>query len=677
RLFQTDEELGKRDDDHKLRTTLPSRVWRAAPRGYRKRRVFLALAGLFLVWLFIHNIPTDLGPAAQRLRPLAKPSPPMSIVAPTGAPPRTSKGSAEATQEHYYNGIIKFYELGASLKAFSRRMGYSMMNRNVLFAASSLESASTLLPLACEMAKVDRNNVHMALMGREDIKIDDFLDINSVNSSECHVTWHDARPDYSLYSSDERAEACVAAALGHINNYLHPKVAITDDSINEDQFFVRGLRTQAAEQGPPIIELPRRNRDKLNWITKLGAWSLSSWHTATIDILIQAPAESSEALAQLLRSIKHADYTGLKYPRLTIELPYEIDSHTQRFLEEFKWPPPIKQAPIKDNQLILRRRLPSHKLSTEEASTRFIESFWPSSSTNAHVLLLSPNVQLSPSYFQYVMYNVLEYKYSSYIGALMDKVIGLSLDLPSTYLNGTTSLTPPTVANMDDVAGATYINYGPNSPTPFLWQAPNSNAVLYFGESWIEIHSFLTSRLAKQHSATPPPQRRKLVSETLPSWMEYLLELMRARGYSIIYPGIRASNALATVHNELYQPPEEFTKPALNDNDDGHTPPKPNPDSEKPEPFLTTPTPPPKPNNPELPLSSQPLHLLLPFDASLPDISHLPQLSFSGSYLTGPEAWELAQLNTKKFREGVGGCEEGRRRKVFKGSAGDLFCFPG
>lgn len=63
------------------------------------------------------------------------------------------------------------------------------MNKNVLFAASDLRSASELISIACEMANWDRNDVHFAVMGRDNLDLDGIQSVNGVDEN-CKVNWH-------------------------------------------------------------------------------------------------------------------------------------------------------------------------------------------------------------------------------------------------------------------------------------------------------------------------------------------------------------------------------------------------------------------------------------------------------------------------------------------------------
>ena len=281
---------------------------------------------------------------------------------------------------------------------------------------------------------------------------------------------------------------------------------------------------------------------------------------------------------------------------------------------------------------------------------------------DSHVLLLSPQIELSPLYYHYLIYHLLEYRYSAHgkENKNFPNLMGISLELPTHFLNDTEPLVPPRLEKPpSNGKGGT-----PGEPTPFLWQAPNSNAVLYFGDKWMEFHSFLTARLSK-----PPTNRTKFISKKHPSWLEFLLELMRARRYSLLYPTFSVDDeAIATVHDELYQVPEEFPR-------EPSTPasvPELNPDEPLSLVYEKKDRPPP---NTEHSISSTTLLSILPNSGDLPDIPDLPLLAFDGSILTQKQANDDAWSFTEAYRRDIGGCKaEAEISKREPNSALDLFC---
>jgi hypothetical protein len=663
-MLPGDEELGKKDDDHRF---VPARrsgwsIWNHTFR-WRRRRMLLVLAGLTLVYMMLRGM-GSMGDGPGRRNPLGGHEYDVAPNEPTGAPSTTKSG---ATPSHDFGGPIRFYRLAKSLhKSSAYTKGYDKTNRNVLFAMSSLKSASTLLPMICEMSKWSRNHVHAAIMGRDTITLDELLDLNGVDKQECVVNWHDARPDYAEYSSDIRAQSAVAGAMSHIHSILNPQAVITDDSISEDDFFVRGMRSKTDAVGLAMIEVPKDKWENFLWITRLDAGSLRSWHMPTVDILVQVPSESSSVL-RLLKSIKDADYAGLRPPRLILELPAQLDESVKRHVENFKWPL-HPGSPLEANGLVVRRRIMNHRTTPEEAAIRFLELFYPTSISRSHVLLLSPEAQLSPLYYHQVLYSLLEYKFSTFGQEDGTNLFGISLELPSTLLDSKTKLTLPTLGDM--TAQRFKKLYPKTESAPFLWQAPNSHAALYFGDKWAELHSFLSNRVVKHQKGSKTSQRTKLVSETLPAWTEYMLEFMRARSFTLLYPA-KTSDAFVTIHNELYHAPEEFG-PSTKETE--HLP-----ESAADEPFLRAEAPSLRPSNAEPTVipGSKPLHLALPFDGDLPELPHLPHLLYDGSIVDAKNVSQIALDYANKFREEIGGCSipKDKHRKIVVGDARDLFCF--
>lgn len=199
-LFPGDKELGKKDDDHRPRNSAPmlpgSWTARRQVSGSRRRKTIYAVLGLLAIFLFVKNIPADLGPNSLRgdsrvIRPTGTLATPTQQDAPSGKPPRPAEPLGE--DEHYFGGLVKFYKLAATLHGVAALAGHYGRNKNVLFAASSLKSASEIMPLACEMASLKRNDVHFAFLGREDLEIHQIKEINDINDDDCKVHWHGKR----------------------------------------------------------------------------------------------------------------------------------------------------------------------------------------------------------------------------------------------------------------------------------------------------------------------------------------------------------------------------------------------------------------------------------------------------------------------------------------------------
>ncbi len=211
RLFPGDEELGKRDDDHRPGSKPPiSAIWplstvlqhRRLPLRKNLKKMGIAVLALVALYYFFKNMPTDLrnprprpsytydsAPQGKKSWSKAETGPSRDRQDPSALTPVSPTDGIDADNpKHWFNGPIKFYHLASSLHAISLTRGSSNTNRNVLFAASGLKSAALLLPMACEMAGWQRNHVNFALMGRDDIPMDTLKEVNGVQG--CKIFWH-------------------------------------------------------------------------------------------------------------------------------------------------------------------------------------------------------------------------------------------------------------------------------------------------------------------------------------------------------------------------------------------------------------------------------------------------------------------------------------------------------
>ena len=630
-------------------------------RGPRKKRVFLSLVAICAVYLFIKYLPTDVPPISQRydsrygfLRPTA-PTTPSSANDAQDAPPRPQG----VGKERYFDGPVKFYYLTSSLS------GAIVMNdnaRNVLFGISNIKSASNVLPVACEMAKRHRNRVHVAVFGRQDITIKAVKDIYGTSDIDCPVAWHDARPDYAAYSSDQRMEISVRAALSHLLYYLKPSAVIVNDPGHEDHYFVGAVRDASGPAGVPVIILPDPAVERIGWLSELDSASLANWDKLQFEILVHASATSSASLIRLLKSIENADYTGTAYPHLTIELPGKPDTPTLDFLSNFQWPPGSSDA---DSKVTVRRRVCSKQLTPLEFSLRTVESFYPVHADRSHVLVLTSNAELSPSYFSYLKYLVLEYKYSTSAWASESaaSLMGISLESPSELLNG---------SRFDLVEDAR------ESSAPLvLWQAPSSHAALYFGDKWMEFHSFLSHRLATGTNASSSAAAgTDTISEDQPTWLAYLLELTRARAYYMLHPDVKTgSSPLVTIHTELHQSPIDLERTSTKDVVSSRPA---SPDLSGDE-VLTGDEEQKKMSQPEPTISNTEsiLSLLMraPDNPKLPQLQFLRHFSYEAKLVTPEISRELSISFADKFSLDFGGCKSLEDRLPASAyTADDLFC---
>jgi hypothetical protein len=84
--------------------------------------------------------------------------------------------------------------------------------------------------------------------------------------------------------------------------------------------------------------------------------------------------------------------------------------------------------------------------------------------------------------------------------------------------------------------------------------------MVFPGEKWMELHGFISHILELQalSTETPPLLAHKEISKKYPSWLEYVLQLSRIRGYFSVFPGLETSRVVVGVHNDLPDVPEEY-----------------------------------------------------------------------------------------------------------------------
>lgn len=168
---------------------------------------------------------------------------------------------------------IRFPDLYATLGRASFA-GLRNYNRIVLYAAESLESASKLAGIACEMSTYDRVHVHLALLGQEEFPIDLFQKMNGLSvESGCKVSIHDARPENATEFTQEQMQLSVKAAMKHLYRYLHPQAVLVDME-HEAHWFLKILKQRTKILGITTIELPEHAAENMRWITKLDSGSL-------------------------------------------------------------------------------------------------------------------------------------------------------------------------------------------------------------------------------------------------------------------------------------------------------------------------------------------------------------------------------------------------------------------
>ncbi|KAK7218597.1 hypothetical protein V2G26_006600 [Clonostachys chloroleuca] len=651
RLWANDAELAKKDDDHLAKNGRQSSQWQASTRLPRRRIIMRLAAYAFVLFIAVFILlrlfrPSDTG--AGRYTGSDRSMYNSLSQQRSNQAGGSGKGSATKETARTYTGPVKFPALGQSLQAISATGGKQPRNRNVLFATASLKSANSLIPLACKMSRERQNYVHFAFIGRSEISLPDLLKINGEDET-CQMIMHDARPDFPGTSTEARMMVSTIRALHHIHAFMHPQAVLIDSTDAEEEYFVLGTRDQIqAMDRAALIELPDPSNTQFSWITKLDSSSLAAWDKIEIDILIQAPARGAANLGRLLRSLSKADLSAMAIPHITIELPHAVDAQIDKTIADFEWPTAYLASGSPARMVSLRRRIPRQKLTEEESSLRFMESYWPRSPSMSHILVLSPHTELHPQFFHYLKYTLLHHRFSN-AAMLQDwnsHVMSYGFSSPKTLLDMSEPLEVPGREASEKEGGA------------FVWQGPNSDATVFAGNKWIELHSFISRGMEIQDSDSSVTWPRKETSKKHPAWLEYALQLSRLRGYYTIYPGSDTAEVILGIHDDIPDVPEEYSEDSEAQKDAKGDSAKDQAtslfDADSKVSVLST----------------------LSGEGGLPSLLNLPILSWDGREIS-PEILERdAREYAAKFRREVGQCGDTTIPKGPDKYARDLFCTP-
>ncbi|KAF3901525.1 hypothetical protein ABW20_dc0110416 [Dactylellina cionopaga] len=526
--------------------------WQSSIRFRRKRRtIFVFLSICTIIYLLLHSrwwsdvlFLAD-GPQMDRTADPTNPNDPSFSAAPAShnsVPVDSSFQSKDPKISKFtYKGPIRFIGLYETLSRL-QQLNYRLRNRHVVFIAANMNTASILAGIACEMSLTKRNVVHLALVGRNELSIEFFKKANGMAGDACGVIIHDARPDYASVSTDERMALALRSSIKYMKDYFTPTVLISDTD-REDAWFRAAITAKAKDLHISHVNLPH-DAATVPWFQKLDAQSLSSWYKPTIDIVIHADRHSGQ-LVRLLKSLRNADYFTATLPRLFIDLDPDTDKSIRDFVNSYTWP--------SKDRLFVRHRIISRS-SSKEDPVAFVESYFPNSDDSA-VLYLSPNIELSPFYFHFLYYSILDYRYSNtQPGFDINLVYGISLDAPLSHSDGSPFDASEITAQPESSKPSSKDSEDPPSLTPYFYAAPSTHATLFFGTHWRLLHLYLAKRLDRGYSQDVDYSTSSKFSKTKPTWAGYFSELLTAGGYVMLYPNFDPSESLVVYHTEKKSP---------------------------------------------------------------------------------------------------------------------------
>ncbi|GAN07991.1 hypothetical protein MAM1_0185c07496 [Mucor ambiguus] len=289
------------------------------------------------------------------------------------------------------------------------------------------------------------------------------------------------------------------------------------------------------------------------WMTTLSTAALKHWHTPSVKLIITTSGgKKSAQVKRIFNSIKNADYLGDQVD-ISILMDEKSDGLTSKFVNNLQWSIGSKHI--------------RHRISTVHPMQVFAEAWYPSSD-HEYAVMLDDRVELSRSFYIWIKYNLLKYRYSQQQQTTNKHIFGVSLYSP----------------RIIDTDPSGRLLLQPSSSSPYLMQVPCSSGALYFPQHWREFHDYITARLTDQAIVKRGSGNKHLFKDSLltvsktnrwiNSWRKYFDEMIYMRGYVMLYPSIQSSYSTLHINwnrkqkamypsvDELYNVPLSRTLPA-------------------------------------------------------------------------------------------------------------------
>ncbi|KAI8364368.1 uncharacterized protein BYT42DRAFT_506352 [Radiomyces spectabilis] len=385
-----------------------------------------------------------------------------------------------------------------------------------MFIVDGHEQASALHPLICRF----NQTVHVMVTGVNRGLSGTVLE-KTFRQTKCGAIVHDMQ----LQATDDLTmSAAVIDSVSRLMLVLRPRILIY---LQDDRPLTRALEVMAHDQQVVAIGLPSKDIRHALWIADLSLDALQYWHKMNIKLVVITDRRP-HSLSRLLQSTGRSYYLGDKVD-LMVHMEQSADRATRMLINSFQW---------RHGSKIVRHRIRKGGL-----MPAIIESWYPDHDDD-YAVLLEDDIEVSPLFYAWAKYSVLQYRYSGDAEASR-LMYGVSLYSPRNLELWPQGRRPfhPRQALQD---------YYP-SRMPYLSQVPCSWGAVYFPEHWREFHHYLTVRLEDM-------QQDRLLNITVPdtrserwkkSWKKYFIQLMYLRSYVMLYPNFQQFESFSTNHLEF------------------------------------------------------------------------------------------------------------------------------
>ena len=258
--------------------------------------------------------------------------------------------------------------------------------------------------------------------------------------------------------------------------------------------------------------------ERLSWIFSFDASALQRWDVRRVTVAVITQHRVAD-LARLITSLLAADYLGDTVDlRITIDTsPGNIEGHraVTSYMEALHWPHGGKTL--------------HHRVVRAGLVPAVLESWYPADDNEVGVLL-EDDVSVSRQWYAWLKLALLQYD------ATDSSLIGISLYTPR-------------IIELDPARPPLDLSVRCHNCTAALLQTPCSWGGAYFAWPWRLLHNYATHRMTLS-----PDQGHALdiigaASNTWStSWKRFLIELMYARGWVMLYPSLANETSFSTNH---------------------------------------------------------------------------------------------------------------------------------
>lgn len=418
---------------------------------------------------------------------------------------------------------------------------------DAFFYAHRISDVKAMAPLMTKFRSVPGRKVYLVISGGQYCSCEDAVEIFGWPAAECKARRFKVF-DLEVGSvhrgfSETPFIQEVSASLRGLMKMHSPTLLIAVNDLPSPVVRALQLATAQSESNTSFVQIPRASFPHALWIATVPPASLPFWSKMKIQINIITQNRAT-SLMRLLQSLVNAHYVG-DVIDISFNMDSAVDGATLNLIDSFDWP---------YGQKIVRRRI------IQGGLIRAVSESWYPASDDDFGLLLEDDIEVSPYYYMWLKYAVLQYHYNP------------NVHLPE--LNSVALYSPRVVEVVKERPhwNATEFFKAVHPNTPYLHQLPCSWGALFMPKKWREFYKYMGMRFTEDAKSNPVQIPKSRTNGWQASWKKFLIDMMYLRGYVTLYPNFPNQTSFSTNHmepgahigaaaNKLAHNPEDFIVP--------------------------------------------------------------------------------------------------------------------